>query len=612
MSRSAPLQDRPAAHRVRLLLPVTLILCASSLLVPAAASAQEYHPALDPKLFPVADSLRPAVDFWHAIFSKHTSREAVIHDNLHLGVVYSVVDANDLYDVGLNDIQVAKQRQKRVDDEIDRVKDVLRELAGMRGPKVDEGDIARVRYALRDVPGGEPAKYRAAISRVRAQTGQSDRFAEAIRISGMFMPGIERVFEQRGLPLAISRLPFVESMFNYKARSKVGASGAWQFTASTGRMFLQMDAAVDARSDVLLAADGAARLLAREFDSLKTWPLTLTAYNHGPAGMARAVRQTGTRDIAVIVEKYDGRSFGFASRNFYAEFVAAVAVYEDREELFPGISPMPELRFDEFVPPRYVSLLDLAQITQSSLAELGELNPALAADVIRGDLLVPAGYPLRVPTGTRPSFQSAYDRLPADRTSDRQLATQYRVQRGDTLGGIASRFGVSVAALQRANSLPRADRIYVGQSLEIPSRASWSPITPEVLAQLGAAAPPERVAAAGGPPGFGEPSGRSEPTEHVVRRGETLSRIAADHGVTVEAVVQANGIGSADRIAIGQRLVIPPAGSSSSPPQVHRVKAGENLSKIAIQYGTTVRRLMDFNGLRSTVLQIGQVLRIPS
>ncbi|HVS63270.1 MAG TPA: LysM peptidoglycan-binding domain-containing protein [Thermoanaerobaculia bacterium] len=578
-----------------------------------ALSAQEYHPALDPKLFPVAESLRPAVDFWHAIWSKHSSREAVIHDNEHLGVVYSVVDANDLYDVGLNDIQVAKQRQKRVDDELDRVKAVLRELAGMSGPKVDEGDVARVRYALRNVPGDDRSKYRAAISRVRAQTGQSDRFAEAIRISGMFMPRIERILEERGLPIVIARLPFVESMFNYRARSKVGASGAWQFTASTGRMFLQMDSAVDARSDVLLAAEGAAKKLAREFDSLKTWPITLTAYNHGAAGMARAVRETGTRDIAVIIEKYKGRRFGFASRNFYPEFVAAVAVYEDREELFPGISPMPELRFDEFTAPRYFSLLDLAQITQSSLSELGELNPALAADVVRGDLLVPPGYPLRVPAGAARAFRAAYDRLPAERTSERQLATEYRVQRGDTLGGIASRFGVSVAALQRANSLPRADRIYVGQRLEVPSSSSWTPITTDLLAQISVATLVEPVATNGdpAPDTFGAPT-RAEPSEHVVARGETVSRIAAKYGVTVEAIVQANGIRSADSIAIGQRLVIPPAGSTASRPQTHRVRAGENLSLIAERYGTTVRALMDHNGLRSTVLQIGQVLRIPS
>jgi membrane-bound lytic murein transglycosylase D len=577
--------------------------------VGAAAHAQEYHSALDPKLFPVADSLRPAVDFWHAIWSEHTSREAVIHDNRYLDVVYSVVDANDLYDVGLGDIQVARQRQKRVDDEMDRVKEVLRLLAGMRSGEVNEGDVARIRYTLRNVPGEERAKARAAITRVRAQTGQSDRFAEAIRISGMFMPGIERTFEEHGLPVVISRLPFVESMFNYRARSKVGASGAWQFTASTGRMFLQMNSAVDARSDVLLAAEGAARKLVKEFDSLKTWPLTLTAYNHGAAGMARAVRQTGTRDIAVIVEEYDGRTFGFASRNFYAEFVAAVAVYEDRERLFPGITPLPPLGFDEFSAPQYFSLLDLSQLTQSSLAELGELNPALAADVIRGDLLVPPGYRLRVPAGSRDAFQAAYDRLPGERKPDRQLASQYRVQRGDTLGAIASRFGVSVASLQRANSLPRADRIHVGQVLEVPSSSSWRPIEADELASIQVAATTV-VALANG--GFGGSGGRTEPVEHVVLRGETLSRIAARYGVTVEAVVQANGIRAADVISVGQRLVVPPAGSSSSRPETHRVRAGENLTRLAERYGTTARALMELNGLRTTVLQVGQVLRIPS
>jgi membrane-bound lytic murein transglycosylase D len=594
----------PGPRRRRSLLAA----CGLVLHMAVEARAEEYHPALDPKLFPVAESLRPAVDFWHAIWSVHTTREAVIHDNRHLDVVYSVVDANDLYDVGLGDIQVARQRQKRVDDEIDRVKDVLRHLAGMRAPEVDPGDAARVRYALRNVPGDEPAKYRAAIQRVRAQTGQADRFAEAIRISGMFMPGIERIIEERGLPLVISRLPFVESMFNYRARSKVGASGAWQFTASTGRMYLQMDAAVDARSDVFLAADGAARKLAREYDLLGTWPLTLTAYNHGAAGMARAVRQTGTRDIARIVEEYDGRSFGFASRNFYAEFVAAVAVYEEREQLFPGIEPMPPLRFDEFSAPRYFSVLDLAQLTQSSLRELGELNPALAVDVLRGELLVPPGYPLRVPAGTAPAFQLAYDNLPDDRRPDRQLASEYRVQKGDTLGAIARRFGVSVAALQRANDLPRADRIHVGQRLQVPSSASWRPITPEVLAEVAVAS----TNGAAGAPEQGFAPAPPNPEQHVVQRGETLSRIASRYGVTVEALVQANGLRSADTLSVGQRLAIPPVGSSSSEPRTHRVRAGDSLSKLATSYGTTVRALMDLNGLRSTVIQIGQVLRIPS
>ena len=165
-------------------------------------------------------------------------------------------------------------------------------------------------------------------------------------------------------------MPFVESMFNYRARSNAGASGVWQFTRATGRMYLQMDSAVDARSDVLLAAEGAAKLLADNYRRVESWPLALTAYNHGISGMVRAVRQLGTRDIGVISEKYRSRTFGFASRNFYSEFVAAVVAYADRARIFRGIRPRPELRFDEFVPGRFVSMLDLAHLTDTDVGEL--------------------------------------------------------------------------------------------------------------------------------------------------------------------------------------------------------------------------------------------------
>ena len=106
----------------------------------------------------------------------------------------------------------------------------------------------------------------------------------------------------------------------------VYSSGMSQLTRSTGRLFLQIDSAVDGRSDVLLAADGAARYLRQGYESIGAWPLALTGYNHGMAGMRNASRRLGTKDIVQIVRKYRSRTFGFASRNFYVEFLAANAV----------------------------------------------------------------------------------------------------------------------------------------------------------------------------------------------------------------------------------------------------------------------------------------------
>jgi membrane-bound lytic murein transglycosylase D len=332
-------------------------------------------------------------------------------------------------------------------------------------------------------------------------------------------------------------------MYNFRARSKVGASGVWQFTAGTGRRYLQIDSAVDARNDVWLAADAAARMLSADHDRIRSWPLALTGYNHGIAGMERAVRQLGTRDIGVITERYASPSFGFASRNFYASFVAAVTVFADRAKLFPGVDPLPAVTFDEFRPGRFVSLLDLASLTQTDVETLVSLNPALDEEVIRGRMLVPGTYSLRVPEGARVSFQRAFADLPSDRKRDRQLTRTYRVARGDTLGAIARRFGTTASALQRANGIARANLVRVGQVLEVGTGGgAWSPL----VWTRPAAAPAARVAA-----------GSRPDRVHVVRSGETLYQIARRYGLTIAAIAAANELVSPDRLPVGMALAIP-------------------------------------------------------
>src|SRR5207237_2254993 len=125
-----------------------------------------------------------------------------------------------------------------------------------------------------------------------------------------------------GLP----RLPLSESCFNLHAYPKVGAAGIWQFMPATGRHFMRVDNLVDERRDPIASTRAAAQFLDRVHDMLGSWPLAITAYNHGPDGMARAVDEVGSSDIGRIVREYQGRAFGFASRNFYAELLDSLAV----------------------------------------------------------------------------------------------------------------------------------------------------------------------------------------------------------------------------------------------------------------------------------------------
>ena len=506
-----------------------------ALLVCAPAAAQVYHPALDPQVFPVPRVLVPNVEFWRAVFSTYDSTQTVIHDTLNLDVVYTVVDVGDLARQGASKAAIERESRRRVEAAIREYETVLRALAGVAGAAADPAQVARVRDLFARSARGE-RDFQAAVARVRGQGGLRDTFRDALATSGMFMPGIEAILSRRGLPIEIARLPFVESMFNYRARSSAGASGVWQFTRSTGRQYLQIDSAVDARSDVWLAADAAARMLAEHFAKVSSWPVALTGYNHGIAGMVRAVNQVGSRDIGEIAERYSSPSFGFASRNFYTEFVAAATVYADRARLFPDVEPLAPVAFDEFTPGAYVSLLDLAHLTDTPPAVLAELNPALDPDVVGGRLLVPDRYPLRVPAGARESFARALARLPDERKRDRQLAATYRVRRGDTLGVLARRFGTTVSSLQQANGL-RSSRINVGQVLEMPSGPSdWAP-----LVWTG---------------GDGLRGSLAAAAVHVVRAGETLSRIAREYGTSVQSLVATNDLFSTV-IHVGQELRIP-------------------------------------------------------
>ena len=529
-SRTHHGKDRPLS---RLLAAVAVVFC---LLVTASPSgAEQTVPSAD---FPLPASLEPAVEFWKLVFAGHSSDEVILHDDRHLDVIYGTVDALDLRASGASDVKVELTRRKRAEK---AMLGLRRALQGDRRASAEHRAMVERAWAAVGKKPDSGARHR-----VRSQLGLKNRFAEAIEISGMFIPEIEEILARHDVPREVACLPFVESMFNYKARSKVGASGAWQFTRATGRIFLRIDEAVDERSDVLHAADGAARMLKQDYRRIGAWPLALTGYNHGAAGMRRAARRLGTKDIGVIVEKYRSRTFGFASRNFYAEFLAVVQIYQNRDRYFPGVEPRPRLRYDELTGDRYYSLLDLALLLDVPAERLAELNPGLSRLVANGTLLVPKGYTIRVPEGSRQDALNAYQRIPEQRKLARQLAFEYRVRSGDTLGKIAARHRTSVRALQSANNLPRADRIYIGQRLRIPSASGFGKrMEPLTLADLEKPETPSDAT-----------TEVAEDRTYRVRSGDTLGRIAEREGTTVRALMAANRLGNT-MIRVGQILRIP-------------------------------------------------------
>ncbi len=431
----------------------------------AAETAGEASP------FSVPHGLKTQVKFWKDIFATYSTREVVIHDSEHLNRIYEVIDFRPLAESGLSDAEIAAFAKTKVEREKERVRAILVRLHQL-GPDPSElTDEERKIWALfHNVKEPSALLAAAAEDRIRAQAGLSDRFAAGVEISRRYLPAMESIFRREGLPEELTRLPLVESCFNVHAYSKVGAAGIWQFMPGTGRLYMQVDNAVDERRDPITSTEAAAQHLKRNYEVLGTWPLAITAYNHGRAGVARAVSQVGTTDIVEIIRRYHGPSFKFASRNFYAEFLAALEVERHFADYFGTLSPPPPLRAETVLVPDYVSFQTLARLTNTDPDMLAELNPALSREVVAGKLHVPRGYRARVPAGAADAFEVRYASLPAHQKFSRQRVAYvtHRVKRGQTLATIAKQYGVTIAAIQRRNNL-RKGRVRVGQSLVIPT-----------------------------------------------------------------------------------------------------------------------------------------------
>ncbi len=420
-------------------------------------------------LFPLPPELQPDVDFWVAIFTEYSTDEGVLHDNRNLAVVYERLD--------MPEKTPRRERNKRVAARRKEIQAVLRTLAsGKRDNLTDEE--ARI-LALWPANVSNDT-LRAAVSRIRYQHGLSDRFREGLERAGRWRDYVNEQFTALGVPIDLAALPHVESSYNPDARSHVGASGIWQFTRSTGRRFMRVDHVIDERNDPFAATHAAGQLLAYNYSLTGNWPMAITAYNHGLAGVRRAMRRYGDTAYVEIFRKYNGRTFGFASRNFYVAFLAAREVDQNADRYFPGLVPELPTNYATARLPSYVPVAELSSALGVSPAQIAKHNPGLQATIWQGSKHLPRGYELRLPTSaTADPLETLIAALPDDVTFDEQLPDMFHtVVRGDTLSEIAETYGTGISTLVALNQLGSRHRIRAGQRLRLPA-AGPAPITPE-------------------------------------------------------------------------------------------------------------------------------------
>jgi membrane-bound lytic murein transglycosylase D len=265
-----------------------------------------------------------------------------------------------------------------------------------------------------------------------------------------------------------------ESLFNPKARSRAGAYGAWQFLQGTGKEYLHINRIVDERRDPIVSTDAAARMLRKNLRMLRRWPLALTGYNYGPNGMLRAAKETGTYDLTKILQRWKSKRFKFASRNYYASFLAALEVMTRRARYFPDSKLPKPVRFDTVPLPTSVPLSTAARHCRAKMADLAELNPALSPEALASRMSLPRGFPLRVPEGAASRCARWLGRLPGANGMAAARARAHQVRSGDSIIGVAGRYGTTVAEILALNNLKETRPLRVGERIRVPGRPAHS------------------------------------------------------------------------------------------------------------------------------------------
>ncbi|MFI5180310.1 MAG: transglycosylase SLT domain-containing protein [Thermoanaerobaculia bacterium] len=416
-------------------------------------------------------------------------------------------------------------------------------------------------------------------------------FAGALKRSERYLPMMQAIFREEGLPEDLVYMSMVESAFKANAHSRARAHGFWQFIDGTARRYgLRKTYYVDERSDPEKSTRAAAHYLRDLYEMFGDWNLAMAAYDAGEGKILKGLQRLGATDYWQL----SSGSFLRRETKEYVPFVHAAALISKAPASY-GFDVVPDspLRFEIVPLPRSVDLARVAEAIGASLSDLQLLNSELKSRVTPPGVV---GYPLRVPEGSASLLAPRLASLPpAPTTRERKIVAK----KGDTVAKVASRAGVTVEELCSANDLPRAARLRRGQVLVVPPRllASKKSAPPESVVAAAPArhageiralptpaaavtraeeVPPFRAApgstslapSAPRPAGVEIPasgfetvpaarsSASTKTIRYKVRPGDTLYRIASKYGLTIDQIRLENGIGSAEALRAGSRLTL--------------------------------------------------------
>lgn len=480
---------------MKLLFKVTTIILTIFLLTAGLVSptfAQQKTTAANPS-FAVPARLRGRVDFWRAIFTRYGKYQKVVHHRRYPQIAFKILDFSKAA-TELSPNAYEKLVKNIEEQKIAELRKIIQHLATGASPQSSmELHIAE---QMKFLPGGV-RKYQDILANpdwIRTQTGIKEKCQQAVERSGKYLKVIEDIFvREEGLPVELTRLPFIESSFNFTAYSSVGAAGIWQFMPSTARKYMTVGATIDERLDPFIATRAAAKYLKQAQRSLGEWGLAVTSYNHGVGGVKSKMKQAGSDDIVELIERTSGESvFGFASQNFWPEFLAAVEIMRNPKIHYPELQLESPIEANEYRISHPTFLNQAAQQHGVSTDALLSVNYAILAPVASGKRPLPTGYILRVPTGgarvlpvvtpspvptvnlssTSKSKISKQKKSPPTKVVAKKTTLKKKsnrtitVKSGQTLSTISKIHGVRIDQIKRLNGL-KSNSLKAGQKLKL-------------------------------------------------------------------------------------------------------------------------------------------------